>query len=203
MDREPTKAMRSRPILLVAIVATAACVATAPTTQVDEPSEACLLPELRTTVSGLDRITSDQRYRRVAEGILDACPPSTLHWVHLQHLERLAGRPYSARRPALIPPQATKELWLTVCSQDDLDKIPVDLPVDERGPIAYEACGWERLDVVGPAELWPGIHLGNVWSLYPYLRNHGVPHDVAKPLLRVLVFEEFGAPPESSAHSRG
>jgi hypothetical protein len=82
-------------------------------------------------------------------------------------------------------------LWATVCAEGataGLEK----LPVEERGSASYDACGWETLDLVSREEMESDRPaLGVVWAYYPALRELGIPHEIARPLVRVLILDGF------------
>jgi hypothetical protein len=122
---------------------------------------------------------------------LDACPASAFRTWSREELEILSGRlPSGDRTFAIIPHSEVVVLWATVCDEDASAALDSRIPVAERGVVAFDACGWESFDLVSREEMSAkDVNLGTVWAYYPVLKQLGVPHEVSRPLMRVLILD--------------
>jgi hypothetical protein len=153
-------------------------------------SSRCDLAVLEAAVAELERHGPEQRVIIVASSILDACPESGFRPYSHEMLLITSGRLPSGDRVFMLPPMAeVARLWATVCAEGATDGLE-KLPLEERGPASFDACGWDSLDLVSREEMESeNPALGVVWAYYPALRQLGVPHEIARPLVRVLILD--------------
>jgi len=172
-------------LLLPSLVGACTC-----STEPKPKASRCDLGALEAAVAELPGHGPEQRKVIVASSILNACPEDALRPYSRELLPIASGRLASADRTfTLPPPTEVKLLWAKVCPDGatcELEK----LPADERGPASYDACGWESLDLLSREEMKnDDAALGVVWAYYPILRELGVPHELCRPLMRVLILD--------------
>ena len=155
-----------------------------------EPKPSCRLAELRDAVAELDSLEPGAREQLAAGAILDACAQTELPVSRVSDLEFRARRPETVSYPILMPPGEVRRLWLRVCSKQRLRLLDPAQPAQARGSTAYSVCEWKSLDLATLEELEAAeeVGLGTVWAYYPLLRERGVGHELARPLVRALIF---------------